>query len=291
MKKALWTLVVGFVCIIYGIYIIISNHRYMFGGKPADLNQMIKDNPDISSSEIENKDVVSLRVDLSFGCFAIEKSRSYGIPIGDKKFYLVYLEDNSVMAVAVKGSDIKKMDAVTTRSLNLSGYGASSMIRLEGAVYRISSGDLKKYYDNALTNLGIKGVEGNQIKMRYIYIDASDNKKSMWLVSILFIVVGVIMLFGETIIFAIKERGKKKAAGTVDVRTRENPVQRNISTNNNIPEQNKPFSVGEHYKKLHETEEDAGLKTEEEDVPFNRTDTSDRTKDGKLSTDGWNLLK
>ena len=57
----------GFVLIIYGIYVIVSNSRYMFGGKAADLNEMIKNSPDISSSEIEDKDIVSLRINLSFG--------------------------------------------------------------------------------------------------------------------------------------------------------------------------------------------------------------------------------
>ena len=293
MKRAVWTLVAGLFCIGFGLFVIISNSRYMFGGKPADLNELIKENPDISSSEIEDKDVVSLKIDYSFGNFAIEKNKSYGIPMGEKKFYIIYLEDDSVMAVAVKGDDVRKMEAITNHTLSQNGYTGASTIRLEGAVYKIVDTDLKKYYDNALTNLGIKGVEGNQIKMRYIYIDASTNRKSMWLVSGLSLLAGIFLLFGEVIFYSIKERKNKKTAAVInDDRFRESAVSRNISADEPISTPNRPFSVGEHYKKLHEAEEGNDKSEDEpEDVPFNRTDNSDRTKDGKLSTDGWNLMK
>ena len=218
-KRQGWILFSGIALIIISICTFIGNRDYMLHGKPDSINKMLYDNNyELSSDEIRKQTrYATLTVNSSLGSFAVEKHRVNGIPMGEDTFYIAFLEDNTVMGVRVgKQNEVDMLEKITSETYASKDYYSDNTITLEGKIVQLTNTELKKYYDDALISLGIKDNDKSQVKIRYIYIDASQNKGNLWFMTIAFFVIGVIALSGDTIFYVIRNRFKTKEQG-VDI--------------------------------------------------------------------------
>ena len=190
-------------------------HDYMMHGKPLNINKLLYEKKnDLDSKEFVGQ-YASITLNSSLGSFATEKHRYYFIPTGESTYYLTLLDDNSIMAVKVKDQkDIDTLEKMTSETYASGNFYSKETITLEGKVDSITSGDILKYYDEALVKLGVKDEKGsvpdNKIKMRYVCLNATENRGTLWTLTIVTLVVGVGCIFGDTIVFSIIRKKKQK---------------------------------------------------------------------------------
>ena len=280
----------GVLAIIIALLTFALNYKYMIHGQPENLNKLLYENKyELDSKDILNKDVISLTVNSSLGAFATESHRVYGIPMGTDTLYVVLLDDNSVMAVQLKKqSDIDKMEKIVSETYASKDYYASTSLTIDGKVGKLSDPDLEKYFNKALEDLGIKGNDKNEIKIRYITLDATRNRGYLWMVTILFLFGGLALLFGETFISMIENRANKKMLATAE--------RANNESAERAPDDNFDFMDIGSFEKISNNSylgEDTIMDPNkpEEEERFGTPNRRERTEDNKISISGRNLIK
>ena len=205
----------GILALLFGIMTFVFYHDYMMHGKPVNINKLLyEEKNNLDSNEITGE-FASITLNSSLGSFATEKHTFYFIPTGESTYYLTLLDDNSIMAVKVKDQkDVDTLEKMTSETYASSNFYSKETITLEGQINTITSGEIKQYYDQALVKLGVKDENGsipdNKIKMRYICLDATENRGTLWTITILSIVVGGGCIFGDVIVFSIIRKKKKR---------------------------------------------------------------------------------
>lgn len=297
-----FTYVCAILAILIGAFTYIYNYQYMVRGKPANVNKMLyMNNYELESEELKKEGFVSLTIDSSLGSFATEKHKWNGITTGEDTYYIAFLEDNSVIAVKLhKQSDIDLIEKITGETFASKDYVADSTLTIEGAVTSLPY-EVDNYYNDALTQLGINGQQNNKIMMRHVCIDASVNRKSMWLFVSLMIGCGFFTIFGQFIISLVKD-------GIKNAKQRKVEIQQNM-----ILEQREKDEKARRSVYTEETDYDSALgkgtvmdpdkkgdelpeyeefnMPEEEEPRFGTPDRFERTADGKVAITGRNLIK
>lgn len=293
-KRQGWILFSGIALIIISICTFIGNRDYMLHGKPDSINKMLYDNNyELSSDEIRKQTrYATLTVNSSLGSFAVEKHRVNGIPMGEDTFYIAFLEDNTVMGVRVgKQNEVDMLEKITSETYASKDYYSDNTITLEGKIVQLTNTELKKYYDDALISLGIKDNDKSQVKIRYIYIDASQNKGNLWFMTIAFFVIGVIALSGDTIFYVIRNRFKTKEQG-VDI-----PDNSSSSIYMDTTSYAIPTPVPDVPDEYTSNNEYYGANTamdssdDDKEPRFGTPNRYERTEDNKISISGRNLIK
>lgn len=293
-KRQGWILFSGIALIIISICTFIGNRDYMLHRKPDSINKMLYDNNyELSSDEIRKQTrYATLTVNSSLGSFAVEKHRVNGIPMGEDTFYIAFLEDNTVMGVRVgKQNEVDMLEKITSETYASKDYYSDNTITLEGKIVQLTNTELKKYYDDALISLGIKDNDKSQVKIRYIYIDASQNKGNLWFMTIAFFVIGVIALSGDTIFYVIRNRFKTKEQG-VDIPDNSSSSIYMDTTSYAIPTPvpdvpDEYISNNEYYGA--NTAMDSS--DDDKEPRFGTPNRYERTEDNKISISGRNLIK
>lgn len=293
-KRQGWILFCGIALIIISICTFIGNRDYMLHGKPDSINKMLYDNNyELSSDDIRKQTrYAKLTVNSCLGSFAVEKHRVNGIPMGEDTFYIAFLEDNTVMGVRVgKQNEVDMLEKITSETYASKDYYSDNTITLEGKIVQLTNTELKEYYDDALISLGIKDNDKSQVKIRYIYIDASQNKGNLWFMTIVFFVIGVISLSGDTIFYVIRNRFKTKEQG-VDI-----PDNSSSSIYMDTTSYAIPTPVPDVPDEYTSNNEFYGANTtmdssdDDKEPRFGTPNRYERTEDNKISISGRNLIK
>ncbi len=284
-------LIGGIFLIIFALCLFGLNHKYMMSGKAPSINKMLFDNDyNLDSETILKEDYCMLTVDSSLGEFA-ESTRKIGSS-GDT-YYIVLLDDNSVMIVKVaRKKDNERLDLITSETYASQDYYAEHTITLEGKVKKIDDPDIRTYYDDALTDLGIKGAENNKIKMRYIYLDATQNKEFLWIVFIVCLGGGIFVLFGGAISSTMEaSRRRKEAAAARDNEAA--PYNNDPHINMNDVKNGYDFNTPEQMVSNNGYLGEGTVMDKEKTPPprFGDGERHERTEDGKVAITGRNLIK
>lgn len=282
-------------CIIIALGMFALNYRYMLSGKAKSINKMLYDSHyELDSDTILAEKYCMLTINSCLGGFAEREGKVEGAN-GDT-YYIALLDDNSVMAVKVnKAEDIDKLDTITSETYASKDFYSEHTLTIEGRVNELYDKDLTEFYDDALKQLGIKDAENNKVKIRYISIDATDNNRMLWFFFIVLFGGGVIVLFGDAIVTAISKAEKRRLAALEESSRKAAERSAAAAQHVNMNAVNASF---DHSVKSDMLSVDSYLgegtamdKEAEKPVRFGDGERHERTKDGKISIAGTNLIK
>jgi hypothetical protein len=198
-------IIVGVLLMFLGVCVFIGDSDFILNGAD-DINTMIEER------RLNPGEFTSVRIDANFGAYAETRHMINGvIPAGTEQHYMVWLDDGSLISVTVKGSSkYDKMDAIEDQTYEYIDDGGtlSKSVTYVGEISTVS-GDLKKYYQEALDYLG---ADDTNVNIYYLDIDTTQTKESIIGVCLLFLVMGIAMVVGG--ICLIKSGKKRKAAAT-----------------------------------------------------------------------------
>ena len=280
-KKEGIILTIGIIALVIGIFTIITNFKDIFSGKPKNLNTMIENDYNISDSSLDDKKV-AVKFNSSLGEFSKDKFKYFGFfPLGNMYYYTIQLEDNSVMGIAVKKKDISTLKSISNPNLNPVIENNSNMIKFTGRIVNITNKDLK---DNPASTT----------KIRYIYLDTTVNNTWVRWLAFISTLVGVLILFGNSIISSVNDKSVKKrmeASGrALNIGNSTIDNINDVNPNNKVKESKTPaappklYSAGENYKMMHNNDDD-DLSTDK------KKSEPEMTIDGKMKTSGYKLIK
>ena len=176
----------------------ISDGSYMFGGKAKQINDIIFDEelPTWNSSVFNKyKDkFVSADIDAIIDIYA-ETKRTYSfIPVGKENHYIIWLDDGSMMSLAISGKE-NEIDAIIDSTWDYldekTEYLTDKPLHIEGII-KSMSGDVRKYYDEALEYYGI---DESVAPIHYYEIDTTESRLLNWVTSIIMSLIGLFCLY------------------------------------------------------------------------------------------------
>ena len=203
--KSVKTLIISIFCLILFGACAFYFRNLMFGGIAATYEQA-----EPNRSEYNEK-WISYEVVACLGEFA-EGEESYAfIPVGHEYYYLIWMEDGSIMPLSVsKKADKEYLDALTEATYDYID-GTTRMIEMEprtfvGTVSSLDS-DAAPYYKDALRYMEINEADGWVV--RNTQLDCSKTRTSYLLL------VGAVMIIPvlgitSSVITAKKEKRKKE---------------------------------------------------------------------------------
>lgn len=183
--------------IIFGVFMLIgalmpfiSHGSYMFGGKPKHLSEILKTN-DLYNYKDK---FVSAEIDAIIDVYA-ETKRTYNfIPVGKENHYILWLDDGSMMSLAISGKD-KEIEEIINSTWDYldekSDYLTDKPLHVEGVINSLG-GDVRKYFDEALEYFGI---DESVATIHYYEIDATDSRLLNWVASLIMFAIGSLLLY------------------------------------------------------------------------------------------------
>ena len=183
-------IVLGAFMLLGAIMPFISHGSYMFGGKPKELSEIL-----YKEELYSYKDkFVSVDIDAIIDIYA-ETNRTYNfIPVGKDNHYIVWLDDGSMISLAISGKD-KEIEAIINSTWDYldekTDYLTDKPLHVEGIINSLS-GDVREYYDEALNYFGI---DESVAAIHYYEIDATESRLLNWIVSIVMLSIGLFFLY------------------------------------------------------------------------------------------------
>lgn len=189
--------VIAIFAFLIGIALLAAKKDVVING-PKDMNQVL------ASGNIKEGDFVKINVDRTFGSYAERKHTINGIiPFGKDTYYVVWLNDDSIISLSVKNKkQVKKLETIVNQTASyLYGYGnLNESITLVGEVKALKS-DESKLYRDAIRMLGSEGIDFENRDIHYYNIDCTSNRKTAILYPVVFIIIGIFCIFCAVINF------------------------------------------------------------------------------------------
>lgn len=167
----------------------------------------------LNQAEYEGKWVTYEAV-ACLGMYAEATETHNFIPTGHEYYYLIWMEDGSIMPLSVsKKADREYLDALTDATYDYLD-GKTKLIEMEPRTF---TGSVKNqetealsYYNNALREMGTTEADG--FTVRYVLMDCTETRAGLWLL------VGACMLIPilgitVTVVSIRKEKRKKELTG------------------------------------------------------------------------------
>ena len=194
MKKkgpSLATLIVPIMFLAFGIISLILYSDLIFGTKVSNINKLLQQ----GTVEANEGSFVEMDIDAVLDNFAETSHKRNGITIGKDQHYLVWLDDDSMIAVSVKSKkDVNAMNDIMDVTWDyVDGKRetlADEPLHLKGKLQKMSS-EMKNYYQKSLDYFGITSADRD---IHYYVVDCTDSQLLAILVTAFFFVVAIPML-------------------------------------------------------------------------------------------------
>ena len=202
------TLIVPVLFLAFGIISLILYSDLIFGTKVTNINKLLQQGT--VGANVDS--YVELDVDAVLDNFAETSHKRNGITIGKDQHFLVWLDDDSMIAVSVKSKkDVKAMEDIMDVTWDyVEGKRetlADEPLHLKGKLQKMSS-EMKNYYQKSLDYFGITSADRD---IHYYVVDCTDSQLLAILVTAFFFVVAIPMLLAF-----IKGRAKAKREALVE---------------------------------------------------------------------------
>ena len=203
-QNPVFCLVLGIILLIFAVVFLIGEIGFLTSGY-EDLNQAALAG---TFEELEGK-AVAIDVDAVLETFAETSHQWNGITIGKDRHYLLWLDDNSILAASANGKPAKALDALIDLTWEFIDGNAAELtkdkVALKGKLNPLE-GDLLKYYKECLEEMGAADAG---MEIRYYQIDCS-NPKTLTMLEILLLAVLSSVMFA--VYFAGRANRKKELA-------------------------------------------------------------------------------
>ena len=187
-KQSLWPmLLAGIVFLLVGIGLVASEADYIFTGEATNINQALNDQ---NLEEYHGK-YISVNVDAVIDNYAEMTHSTYGIKTGSDQYYLIWLDDGSMISVSIPEKKTSGINRVMDETWEYLSGNASDFtnvpIHIEGELREIG-GDLKQYYQECLDYYEITQDEYD---IYYYNIDCTSSRGLLIGEMLFFFAVGI----------------------------------------------------------------------------------------------------
>lgn len=188
---SLATLIVPIMFLAFGIISLILYSDLIFGTKVSNINKLLQQGT-LSANE---DSFVELDVDAVLDNYAETSHKRNGFTVGKDQHYLVWLDDDSMIAVSVKSkSDIAAMEEIMEKTWDYvdgkTEVFTDTPLHLKGKLQKMSL-EMKNYYQKSLDYFGITSADRD---IHYYVIDCTDSRLLAILITAFFFVVAIPML-------------------------------------------------------------------------------------------------
>ncbi len=189
---SLATLIVPIMFLAFGIISLILYSDLIFGTKVSNINKLLQQGT-LSANE---DSFVELDVDAVLDNYAETSHKRNGFTVGKDQHYLVWLDDDSMIAVSVKSkSDVNAMNEIMDKTWDYidgkTEVFTDTPLHLKGKLQKMSF-EMKNYYQKSLDYFGITSADRD---IHYYVIDCTDSRLLAILITAFFFVVALPMLF------------------------------------------------------------------------------------------------
>lgn len=204
-KTPAWSvLVVGIMFLASSLIMVWLYGPLMFGAKVTDINTLLRES---RVKESVGK-YVELDVDAVLENFAETVHKTNGFTTGKDQHFLVWLDDDSMIAVSVSGKNTTTMKNIMDATWNYLDEKTDSLtstpLHLKGKIEEMS-GQLRGYYQEALDYFGLTSAERD---IYYYRIDCTETQLLSLLVTGGMFAFGVFMTLGY---FRIRKKEKESS--------------------------------------------------------------------------------
>ncbi len=208
-KNTNWVMLVfGILLTIIGVYMLMEYGNYMLSGKSTDINMVV------AAGNIEDYkgQRMSVDVDAVIGDFAETTHKWNGITTGKDVHYVVWLDDGSMIAVGVPGKKAKPVEDLVDQTWDYINGTTEELtkdkVHLEGTLETVG-GELKKYYDECLTAVG---VDGTNFAVHYYQIDCTSSRTALVLETVACLAIGVLLV---VVFFVSRKKPAEQAVSEI----------------------------------------------------------------------------
>ena len=204
-----WVLLVGAIFFLaLAILCVILYSDLMFGTKVSNINKLLQQ----GTLESNSGSYVEMDIDAVLDNFAETSHKKYGITIGKEQHYLVWLDDDSMIAVSVKGSkNVDAMNEIMEKTWDWVDGKTEDLtdtpLHLKGKIGKMDT-ELKTYFQQSLNHFGITSADRD---IHYYQIDCTDSRLMTMLMTAFFFV-----LFILFVVLFFAERAKVRRAALAD---------------------------------------------------------------------------
>ena len=136
----------------------------------------------------------------------------YGITTGKDQYYIVWLDDDSMIALAANGKDVKELDRILDETWDYIDDKAvdltSDTLHVKGKLVNMSV-DEKKFYQESLDYIGVTEDERD---IHYYKIDCTDSRLFLILMVVVLCGLGLLLI----ILFVNHRRAMRRAIEAAD---------------------------------------------------------------------------
>ena len=205
-KSGGWILLIlGVIFFLFGAVFTISESEMIFGKKVSNINKLLE-----QGTLEENLDsYIEIDVDAVLDNFAEKTHKTYGITTGKDQYYLIWLDDDSMIALTTNGKkNVAEMDRVYDETWNYLNEKTDELtdkpVHLKGKLVNMGT-DVKKFYQESLDYLEISSADRD---IYYYIIDCNDSQLLLILVAVVIFGLSLLML----VLFASTRRALRNAA-------------------------------------------------------------------------------
>ncbi len=205
-KSGGWILLIlGIVFFLFASVFTISESEMIFGKKVSNINKFLE-----QGTLAENLDsYIEIDVDAVLDNFAERTHKTYGITTGKDQYYLIWLDDDSMIALTANGKKaIAELERVYDETWDYldekAAYLTENPVHLKGKLVSMGD-DVKKFYQESLDYLEVSSADRD---IYYYVIDCNDSQ---------LLLIGVaVVLFGLSalllVLFATTRRSLRNVA-------------------------------------------------------------------------------
>ena len=204
-----WTLlIIGILLLAVGLLCFVSESEMILGTEVSNINKLL------SEHSLENNldSYVELDIDAVVDNFAEMTHKTYGITTGKDQYYIVWLDDDSMIALAANGKNVKELDRILDETWDYIDDKAvdltSDTLHVKGKLVNMSV-DEKKFYQESLDYIGVTEDERD---IHYYKIDCTDSRLFLILMVVVLCGLGLLLI----ILFVNHRRAMRRAIEAAD---------------------------------------------------------------------------
>ena len=213
-------LIVGILMLAGAAFTLVSNSDIIFSSNVTDINKLLQQ----GTIESNVDSFVEIRIDAVLDNFAETTHKTNGITTGKDQHFLVWLDDDSVIAVSVKNKKLvselnRIMDETWDYLDEKRDDFTENTAEVKGKIKKMST-EMRKYYQESLDYIGVSEAG---FGVHYYQVDCTTSRLMYIIVS------AVLLVLGLLLIIAFIVTRKKLSAAASDVEIQEGGYSYNYS--------------------------------------------------------------
>ena len=185
-------LIIGILLLGIGILCLMSESEMILGTEVSNINKLLSEHS--LSSNLDS--YIELDIDAVVDNFAEMTHKTYGITTGKDQYYIIWLDDDSMIALAANGKrTIAELDRIMDETWDYiddkTDHFTSDKLHMKGKLVDLTL-DEKKYYKDSLDYLGIID-DGRDI--HYYKIDCTDSQLFLIIMVVVLVGLGLLLIF------------------------------------------------------------------------------------------------